>query len=346
MANRGFQHYRRGLRVILFTFIGLLVLGLAASVLTPWRLGQDEPEHGPVGHVNPHGHTDVLDSSEVKKIEGEEVEDSVHPQGKRETKADMRLNTEENGVSAVVWGFLEEGWTYAEVRESLTVKDVQTLARILKDPAHIEHWGKAAHFICISKYGEDFLSDVVGYIRRWDNIERFSPNQQTGVLFGKLDTIPRVGLVPGKEAVLFLRDAVTQEGARKLTAAWDFDALPAGYSRENEELIFASIRGEAALGLIYTQDPEGQATAERMYHELLAQVSSMPVCVNGRLKPGDIMTKEEIPVYDLFFGMAVALANRDLIKEIGPDEYERAGLSGREGEIQRRVESYDIMDYY
>ncbi len=242
--------------------------------------------------------------------------------------------------------YLEGGWRYAEVRESLTLEDVQTLARILKSRIYIDHWGTAAHCICISKHGGEFLSDVVDYIRRWDNIARFSGSRQTGVLFGKLNTVSSVGLVGGEEAVLFLRDALTQEGARKLTAAWDFDALPAGYSRETEDLLFASIRGGAALGLIYAQDPEGQVTVERMYHELLAEVSSMPVCVNGRIRPRDILTSEEMDVYDLFFGMAVALAHRDLIEEIGPDEFTRAGLSGREDEIQKRVDGYDIMDYY
>ncbi len=227
----------------------------------------------------------------------------------------------------------------------MTTEAVHTLANILKNRAHIEYWGQAAHFVCISKYGENFLSDVVDYIRRWDNLARLSGSQQTGVLFGKLNSVSSVGMIDVEEAVLFLRDAITQEGAQKLTAVWNFDALPAGYSRETEELIFARIRSEAALGLIFAQDPDGQAAVEGMYHELLAEVSRMPVFVDGKVKPGHILTWEEQAVYDLFYGMAVALANRDLIKEIGPDEYMRVGLSGKEDEIQKRTSGYDILDY-
>jgi prepilin-type processing-associated H-X9-DG protein len=122
----------------------------------------------------------------------------------------------------------------------------------------------------------------------------------------KIRVLVWVGKIGGEEATRFLRQALTREGAEELARAWINGPLTGYFSGKEQALNL--IQGRAAVGLVYSQDPENIALVEKKYRDCLANYRRK----HSAYPPADMR---------LLFGLTDAVAGRELIEDFGWDTY-------------------------
>ena len=128
------------------------------------------------------------------------------------------------------------------------------------------------------------------------------------VLMGKTLCLEWIGMIGGKYAEDILTKATTPEGAEELAKEW-IHFTEVSYTGGRASAI-ASIRGRAAMGLVYCQSPKGNEIVERMYEK----------CVKG--EESGRMSSE----------MTSAMAYKAFIDE--HDLQKRFELFGSDGSLQ------------
>lgn len=201
------------------------------------------------------------------------------------------------------------GRSYRYAQLHLSQADVPGLVAILDDPdIGIRKWWEALMLLAFVDREEESVDALIAFIYRADDWERLSgPNADWGML-AKVDAINKLGLIGGDTATDALRLLFTEEGAKQYLSEWSDDAIAAS-SVSN-----AFVRGRAALGLVYTQDPTNLQLVEQFYRQtVLPEIR--PIARGGL----DVqhLTDEEFPQYLRYTETATAMAIRDCIESEG-----------------------------
>jgi len=204
---------------------------------------------------------------------------------------------------------------YTSAKECFRIEDLPKMYTLLNEGKHVDEWRFIVQLIgFVSNRGDRNSIDVLlKYLQRkdvWPDV-RQDRMKSFDVGMGKILCLEWMGMIGGEYAEEILLKAVTLRGAEELTKEWlDFTevAYPGGKERAT-----ASIRGRAAIGLVFCQSAKGIEIVERMYEEE---------------KQRCIQNKQQYSA--MFGGMVDAMANKAYIDEHG---------------LQKRLELYGRGDY-
>jgi len=183
---------------------------------------------------------------------------------------------------------------------------VQPLLAILDDPDYMQYWNQVSFAIVLIDREHESCEALLRYIRRSDDWRsRLREDQLFSYVVGKMSTIERLGLVGDQEALHVAKSALTEAGARALVGEW-FDDYVAHSGRSPERLV-AMIQGSAARGIVHAGDAAGIRQVEDLY-ALLSSASE-----NSLPETPDVST--------MLARLVVALAARDLIRDVGMESY-------------------------
>jgi len=152
---------------------------------------------------------------------------------------------------------------YRMVRQHVPQEAMPRLHEMLKDPQWAPSWPAIAFTIAKGSDDPASVAVVLDYIRRkeeWASLEQTALNRR---ISSKLAMIQWLGRMGGEQAVATLRTAITREGAGELVKSWATDARVLAEMENTPEHIARLVRGQAAVGLVLTRDPDNIAAVER-----------------------------------------------------------------------------------
>jgi hypothetical protein len=200
------------------------------------------------------------------------------------------------------------------VKGSLSENDVPLLRGLLEDQAYKNRWAQISKMLVWLCNNDDreSLQVLESYIRRDDSWRNSGSTPPATHLFGKAVTLGYVGLLKNEDATRLLRDAFSEEGARRIVHGWAKSPLPPPY--EHSEKLIAVVRGHGALGLVLSRELENidmvTLSVETYVHRTLSlQYQDAP-----RTEESDLDYRE-------YSFAADALASNDLILDIGLEEF-------------------------
>jgi hypothetical protein len=209
--------------------------------------------------------------------------------------------------------------TPASTRQWLRPGASEELCAMLGDSAYAEQWARIAKTICLSSSDGRSVVAVLDYLRRAEDWQGLSPGAMSQRCLGKIDSLQWLGFVQAEQAAAALAEALTPEGAAKLTQAWRDGPLPP-WTRSPRQDLLGVVRGNAAIGIAHAQDPRGMAQVAAAYEQARADADRQPF----------------VSVYAE--RLARALAINDLIQSIGRGSY--AELMGT-AEYDRALEPFE-----
>lgn len=151
------------------------------------------------------------------------------------------------------------GLSLADARRWVRPEMVPQLLDMLADPTYAENWGGIAELLALGPPDSRSLAAIMDFITRQDDW-RDLPRRTLDIRVGtKIHAARWIGWVGGPEATAFLRKVVeSTDGAESALLWFDNERSPEihGGSQDTTRVIFANA---AAVGLIYTRDPENIA---------------------------------------------------------------------------------------
>jgi len=175
-----------------------------------------------------------------------------------------------------------EGMSYTKACQLITKDKLPVLYQILGDRDYAPYWHNVAQLIGYVSDDPNSVPPLIRYFQQddhwnWTSVDRGTAHNR---FIGKLSALVWVGKNGADQADTILRDAITEEGAIRLAAAW-LEKLPDPRLLETREDVIGLIRGCAAKGLILSGKPENTdivtqfyatAKAERANSALLGQL--------------------------------------------------------------------------
>jgi hypothetical protein len=152
---------------------------------------------------------------------------------------------------------------YRMVRQYVPQEAIPRLHKMLRDPQWASCWPAIAFAIGKGSDEPASVAVVLDYITRkeeWHSLEEPALNRR---ISSKLGVIQWLGRMGGQQAVKTLRAAISREGAAELVKNWCTDAHVLAEMENTPEHIERLVRGQAAVGLVLTRDPENIAAVER-----------------------------------------------------------------------------------
>lgn len=231
------------------------------------------------------------------------------------------------------WEFARLQWahgvSYTETRALFDASHLPQFHKMLSDPDYHLYWGnisKVIAFIGVGRNQAESVPVMLDYFRRPEKWEEFDVRSLVGPTGSKINALSYVGLIGDNSIEPLLLKALTREGALDIAREW-IDGPPPFYYAGKREKAVELVQGRAAMGLIFLRSTEGIAAVERMYREI------DPDAEQRKIK------------YQLYDGLISALAVRDLITEIGIDEYLKTWGTTR-GEMPKLMPYLKKYDAY
>jgi hypothetical protein len=210
------------------------------------------------------------------------------------------------------------GLTYSKVIKSFSPESVPVLHEMLEDTQYFFHWYNIAVALCYISKDPNSVEEIVKYIQRPKELS----NEGFDVI-GKGRILSSIGFIKNNKVNDFLTKALTADGAAELTKSWIDKTQDYNDTVKTKEEMFGFIRGSAAIGLIHSQFPTNIRLVEQLYEKEYA------------------MCKEQRIYTELFNQLVDAMAIRDLIEDIGIEEYLK--LQGKEhNRLSPYIVKYDL----
>ena len=205
------------------------------------------------------------------------------------------------------------------VDEYLIQKDVPVLVDMLGDPRYRKDWGVLSMVLARLDKGTDAQHAIIHMIRRGDIWPRNDRDLRRFV-WTKINAVGTLGHTNGDVARATVRDALTENGAAKLAEEWLGRDLPAEF-QSNPGGVVSAIRGRAALGLVYSLDEDNVRMVEKLYESMAPDVKKRRAHLRESSLGFYDLTLEEQNLDGLFNALVSALATRDLIRDVGNDQF-------------------------
>ena len=211
------------------------------------------------------------------------------------------------------------------VTNYLVQDDVPVLIEMLNDRRNWKDWGQLAWALGFLDEGTEAQHAIIHLIQRGD-VWPWRERTRRKLVWLKISAVGLLDRTNGEIAHATARDALTKSGALKLTQEWIGRDLP-GQFKSNPERVVALIRGHAALGLVWAQDEEGIEQVEKLFESVAPEATKQ----RQRQLENSIaffdLTLEEQALHELYTGLVDALATRDLIDDIGYDQFQKLSES-------------------
>lgn len=267
---------------VLLCLIGVL-LGIFVAQGLFWRRdefgGPDQADrHGVTGNPNEPGQgpNELTERPDTKASTSNKTEDAETAKLTEElvawTMRDLEQVRYENMLrDPVRFASLarKHEMIYTEANKNFGPDDLPKIYSLLKEDKHKNEWRFIAQLIgFVSDRGNKNSIDVlVDYLQRedvWPEIKE-SRTKSFDVGMGKILCLEWIGMIGGEHAEEILLKAIEPEGAEEIAQQWlHFTEVSYPGGRENA---IASIRGRAAMGLVYCQSSKGDEILERIYKE-------------------------------------------------------------------------------
>lgn len=198
-------------------------------------------------------------------------------------------------------------YAFAKAVQPLGQDAVQPLLAILDDPEYMRSWNRVSFAIVLVDREHESSEALLRYIRRNDDWRAHLREDQLGIyVLGKIAAVGRLGLVADHEALDVVKSALTVEGARTLVGEW-FDDCASRAGIGGPDVLVALIQGNAARAMVHAGDAEGIRRVEDL-HALLSSTkeTSVPETTDVETLEGELI---------------IALAKRDLIRDVGMEKY-------------------------
>jgi hypothetical protein len=158
---------------------------------------------------------------------------------------------------------------YTWAKECFGIEDLPEMYSLLNEDKHVEEWRFIAQLIgFVSDRGNRNSIDVLlKYLQRqdvWPDVKE-DRLRSYDVGMGKILCLEWTGMIGGEYAEEILLKAITPEGAEELTKEW-IGFTEVSYPGGREQAT-ASIRGRAAMGLVFCQSAKGMEIVEQMYED-------------------------------------------------------------------------------
>ncbi|MCH7959126.1 MAG: hypothetical protein IID08_03275 [Candidatus Hydrogenedentes bacterium] len=203
------------------------------------------------------------------------------------------------------------------IKRYLAQDDVPVLIDMLNDNRYQKDWAHLTRTLGFLDEGTEAQHAIIYHIQRgrpwpWGDSARLK------IVWMKIAAVVTLGRTNGEVAQATARDALTESGALKLAEEWIERDLP-GQFKSNPERVIALIRGDAALGLVYSQDEESIQLVENLFESVAPRaIEQRKHQLENSIGFLD-QTREEQALDTLHGGLVTALAARDLIDDIGYD---------------------------
>lgn len=219
----------------------------------------------------------------------------------------------------------EHGVRYDDVRQLLDTDDLLELYELLEDPQYQEYWHRTAEVIAyLSDRPNEKTADVLlAYSRRQDDWSKLPEQRRWFEAMGKIRALSWVGMTGTQRHQEILRKVLDEQGAIAFAEDWINGPLPAPWNEDRSQAV-ANLQGYAAIGLVYAGGQENWTAVEHLYR------MEHKACI------------EEQRVTQLYNGLITAMAERDVIEEVGLDRWmEYSGQGGdREEVLQPHIFNY------
>jgi hypothetical protein len=166
------------------------------------------------------------------------------------------------------------GTEYKCAREVIGQDKLPILYDMLEDPNYARYWNNVAELIGYVSNDVNSVPVLLRYIQRddtnawdWKSNARYNGYR---MIMGKVRVLEWIGKIGGNRADPILRDALTEEGAQRLTKAWIDSELPVLGKKGGRKEVIQLIRGRAAQGLIYSQKAENINLVKKCYGQVHA----------------------------------------------------------------------------
>lgn len=147
-------------------------------------------------------------------------------------------------------------------RKRLPPEAVPVLQRMLNDLEWASYRESIAATIGQISHDPSSVPVLLDYVRSPADWASLDHEGRFRAITARNGVLQYLGLIGGTEAVQALRTAITREGATALVQRWHTNEHVA--SVKNSQQIIDQVQGWAAVGLVFTQDPENLAILERM----------------------------------------------------------------------------------
>lgn len=150
------------------------------------------------------------------------------------------------------------GWVSPELESELI--------EYLSDAAWAANWRHISRMLAASGMTREAFFALRDYATRWDD-PSIAPHVQPGhFLFGKIESLIFMGLMPVPGVEPFLLEMLTEEGSRAALSDWPPESMPTSMYH-NKELVILSFQGRAAIGLAVMGSPTGAAAVRQLFRE-------------------------------------------------------------------------------
>jgi hypothetical protein len=209
------------------------------------------------------------------------------------------------------------GLTYSRAINSFDSESIPVLHELLSDPQYSFHWYNIASSICYVSKDLNSVEEIVKYIQRPKELS----NEGFDVI-AKGRILSSVGFIKNNKANDLLAKTLNVDGTAELTKNWIDKTEDYNDTIPNKEEMLGLIRGSAAIGLIHSQFPTNIRLVEQLYEK------EYDICKEKRINT------------ELFNQLVDAMATKDLIEEIGMEEYLK--LQGKEhNRLSPYIRKYD-----
>ncbi|MBN1975146.1 MAG: carboxypeptidase regulatory-like domain-containing protein [Sedimentisphaerales bacterium] len=206
---------------------------------------------------------------------------------------------------------------YIDVVNSIKPESLPQLYEMLKDSQYSHDWTAIAAMICFISNDQNSVNEIIKYVQRPKDLSFDSFN-----VIGKSKILCWLGLIKTNQVTNILKNALTSEGAHELTKNWIDKTEDYNDTIKTKEEILGLIRGSTAIGLVHSQYPTNIRLVEQLYEQEHAKC------------------KEKRIFTELYRQLVDAMAIRDLIKDIGMEEY--LNLQGTEhNKLSPYIRKYD-----
>jgi hypothetical protein len=233
----------------------------------------------------------------------------------RTSEAGRALLDGSKDPKAFVRSPFSHGVPYAEVRRRLRHDDLPVLYAMLKDPGQASYWHRIAETIAYlsNKGDQPSIEALTEYARRPVDWNIFPEKERWFAGMGKVRALSWLGLIGDEETLNGLQKSLSHEGAQEMGRQWLSGSLPPPWDKDPEQAV-ANLRGYAAIGLIYSGQPERVKIVEALY-----------ATENAR-------SQETKKVDNFYNALVTAMAERELIEKINLQGRLRlTGEGGAEG---------------
>jgi hypothetical protein len=171
-----------------------------------------------------------------------------------------------------------EGMDYGMVKRTIKQDKLPLLHEMLKDANYSDSWEKISRLIGYLSKDPNSVTVLLDYFKRddsWNWQSSETPGTVQWVkdngkcerkLRGKITSLMFIGMIGGPQANLILRQAVTEQGEEKLSAAWIRDNfLPKPSAFVSKADMITGIRVEAIKGLVFSGDRENYEIVKKLY---------------------------------------------------------------------------------